>query len=103
MKIEYTDFDHYDEPRKTYCEELQSKMIELQNRSFPVKLEGDALWEAAAKALGNDDGRYCGIYQCDHCGRLYHTDYTNAMFEDGGDFCGIDCEEENESRENEKL
>jgi len=88
MKIVETDFSWMDEPQRAHCEELQTKMLELE----PSGLEGEALWQMAADQLGNDDERYCRIYQCEECGQLYHADYSNNPDEDH-DFCGFGCQQ----------
>jgi hypothetical protein len=87
--IEPTDFSYMDEPERSWIEELQAKMLEL----LPTKEwdDSDLLWLAASTALGNDDQRYCRIYLCENCNRLYHGDYSTNQTE-GRDYCGAECE-----------
>ena len=84
-----TYFSWMDEPERTWCEELQSKMLEL----LSVREWGsnDELWAAASSALGNEDERYCQIYVCEQCGELYHGDYSSSSAPER-DFCGMECE-----------
>lgn len=91
-----TDFSHYDEPERGWCETLQDKMRDL----LPTKewRDDNALWIAAADALGNADQRYCRIYACETCGRLYHADYSNSS-DPNHDYCGGDtCQPERSHR-----
>lgn len=91
-----TDFAHYDEPERRWCEEIQTKMKEL----LPTrKWRDDAeLWSVAAERLGNTDGRYCRIYVCETCKSVFHGDYsTNSDPEH--DYCGGDtCQPERSRR-----
>ena len=83
-----TDFSYINEPERSRCEELQTKMFEL----LPTRQwRGDELWSAAAAALGNEDERYCLIYVCQQCGDIYHGDYSSNSDPDR-DFCGAECE-----------
>ena len=69
-----TNFSHYDEPERVWCEELQAKARELLP-DYAGK-HPDILLNATAEALGNGDERYCRIYACETCGKLYHADYS---------------------------
>lgn len=83
-----TDFSYMDEPERTRCEQLQAKINELLPQR---QWTGDSLWQAAADALGNDDERFCHIYICEYCNRIYHGDYSTSS-DPLRDFCGGECE-----------
>lgn len=82
------DFSWMDQPERARCEELQAKMFAL----LPKKeWRSDELWAAAAAELGNEEERYCQIYECQRCGKLYHGDYSSSSDPDR-DFCDAECE-----------
>jgi hypothetical protein len=87
--IDPTDFSYMSQPERQHCEALQAKMLELLLAQ--KWLSPDALWLAAATALGNEDERYCRIYLCENCQRLYHGDYSTNQHPER-DFCGAECQ-----------
>jgi hypothetical protein len=84
-----SDFFYMSQEHRDLCEELQKKVKEL----LLVKEwdSDDSLMIAAAEALGNKDERFCCIYICEQCGRVYHSDYSGNQDPDH-DFCDSECE-----------
>lgn len=87
--FELSDFSYMDQLHRKRCEELQTKMIELE--ATRETWESDDLWLVASAALGNEDERYCRIYVCESCRHLYHGDYSTNQHETR-DFCGAECQ-----------
>src|SRR3990172_1957629 len=89
------DFSHYDSRERTACEQLQAKARDLLAASPKLyeKRHSDFLLNAAAVLLG-DPTRYEGIYACEKCGFLYHSDYSQNT-DPGHDYCNGDtCQSE---------
>lgn len=99
------DFSHYSERDRLACEQLQARMRELLTQN-PTRYENrhpDVLLEAAARALAPSDravwpDKYCRIFICETCGRLYDGDYSTNS-DPRHDYCGGDtCQPERSHR-----
>lgn len=96
-----SDFSHYSERDRLACEQLQTKARELlaADAGRYEKKHPDVLLNAAAEALAPEGGqdRYSGIFACEGCGRLYHTDYSTSS-DPEHDYCSADCQPERSHR-----